>query len=63
MAKRRIQQPIIDPSLSIKAITKSSVWAIWENDVICMWKEAQIIFDQTMLFTWAIKKKSKRYSQ
>ncbi len=103
MAKRRIQQPIIDPSLSIKAITKSSVWAIWENDVICMWKEAtrdaevkkninhyldifksaflveeikddaplvrkiyeqrgykvaQIIFDQTMLFTWAIKKKS-----
>ncbi|MBQ6199979.1 MAG: hypothetical protein IJK50_00920 [Prevotella sp.] len=103
MAKKRRQKPIIDPSLSIKAITKSSVWGICENDVIRMWKEAirdeevkknvnryldifksaflieeikedvtlmrnsyeqrgyklaQIIFDEKMLFTWAIKKKS-----
>lgn len=103
MAKKRLQKPIIDPSLSIKAITKSSVWGICENDVIRMWKEAirdeeviknvnryldifksaflieeikedvtlmrnsyeqrgyklaQIIFDEKMLFTWAIKKKS-----
>lgn len=103
MAKKRRQKPIIDPSLSIKAITKSSVWGICENDVIRMWKEAirdeevkknvnryldifksaflieeikedvtlmrnsyeqrgyklaQIIFDENMLFTWAIKKKS-----
>ena len=40
MAKKRRQKPIIDPSLSIKAITKSSVWGICENDVIRMWKEA-----------------------
>ena len=103
MAKKRLQKPIIDPSLSIKAVTKSSVWSICENDVIRMWKEAirdeevkknvnryldifksaflieeikedvtlmrnsyeqhgyklaQIIFDEKMLFTWAIKKKS-----
>lgn len=103
MAKKRRQKPIIDPSLSIKAVTKSSVWGICENDVIRMWKEAirdeeviknvnryldifksaflieeikedvtlmrnsyeqrgyklaQIIFDEKMLFTWAIKKKS-----
>ena len=103
MSKKRRQKPIIDPSLSIKAITKSSVWGICENDVIRMWKEAirdeevkknvnryldifksaflieeikedvtlmrnsyeqrgyklaQIIFDEKMLFTWAIKKKS-----
>lgn len=103
MAKKRLQKPIIDPSLSIKAVTKSSVWGICENDVIRMWKEAirdeeviknvnryldifksaflieeikedvtlmrnsyeqrgyklaQIIFDEKMLFTWAIKKKS-----
>ena len=103
MRKKRLQQSVIDPSLSIKAVTKGSVWAIRENDVVCMWKEAtrdpevkkninhyldifksaflieeikedvtlvkksyeergykvaQIIFDETMLFTWAVKKKS-----
>ena len=103
MGKKRLQQSVIDPSLSIKAVTKGSVWAIRENDVVCMWKEAtrdpevkkninhyldifksaflieeinedvtlvkksyeergykvaQIIFDETMLFTWAVKKKS-----
>lgn len=103
MVKKRLQQSVIDPSLSIKAVTKGSVWAIRENDVVCMWKEAtrdpevkkninhyldifksaflieeinedvtlvkksyeergykvaQIIFDETMLFTWAVKKKS-----
>ena len=102
MGKKRLQQPVIDPSLSIKAVTKGSVWAISENDVIRMWKEAtrdaevkknvnhyldifksafiieeikedvtlvrksyeqhgykvaQIMFDETMLFTWAVKKK------
>ena len=40
MGKKRLQQPVIDPSLSIKAVTKGSVWAISENDVIRMWKEA-----------------------
>ena len=40
MGKKRLQQPVIDPSLSIKAVTKGSVWAIRENDVVCMWKEA-----------------------
>lgn len=103
MGKKRLQQSVIDPSLSIKAVTKGSVWTIRENDVVCMWKEAtrdpevkkninhyldifksaflieeikedvtlvkksyeergykvaQIIFDETMLFTWAVKKKS-----
>ena len=103
MGKKRLQQSVIDPSLSIKAVTKGSVWAIRENDVVCMWKEAtrdpevkkninhyldifksaflieeikedvtlvkksyeergykvaQIIFDETMLFAWAVKKKS-----
>lgn len=103
MGKKRLQQSVTDPSLSIKAVTKGSVWAIRENDVVCMWKEAtrdpevkkninhyldifksaflieeikedvtlvkksyeergykvaQIIFDETMLFTWAVKKKS-----
>lgn len=103
MGKKRLQQSVIDPSQSIKAVTKGSVWAIRENDVVCMWKEAtrdpevkkninhyldifksaflieeikedvtlvkksyeergykvaQIIFDETMLFTWAVKKKS-----
>ena len=103
MGKKRLQQSVIDPSLSIKAVTKGSVWAIRGNDVVCMWKEAtrdpevkkninhyldifksaflieeikedvtlvkksyeergykvaQIIFDETMLFTWAVKKKS-----
>ena len=102
MGQKRLQQPVIDPSLSIKAVTKGSVWAISENDVIRMWKEAtrdaevkknvnhyldifksafiieeikedvtlvrksyeqhgykvaQIMFDETMLFTWAVKKK------
>lgn len=102
MGKKRLQQPVIDPSLSIKAVTKGSVWAISEKDVIRMWKEAtrdaevkknvnhyldifksafiieeikedvtlvrksyeqhgykvaQIMFDETMLFTWAVKKK------
>ena len=102
MGKKRLQQSVIDPSLSIKAVTKGSVWAISENDVIRMWKEAtrdaevkknvnhyldifksafiieeikedvtlvrksyeqrgykmaQIMFDETMLFTWAVKKK------
>lgn len=40
MGKKRLQQSVIDPSLSIKAVTKGSVWAIRENDVVCMWKEA-----------------------
>ena len=102
MGKKRLQQSVIDPSLSIKAVTKGSVWAISEKDVIRMWKEAtrdaevkknvnhyldifksafiieeikevvtlvrksyeqhgykvaQIMFDETMLFTWAVKKK------
>ena len=38
MGMKRQQQSVIDPSLSIKAVTKGSVWAISENDVIRMWK-------------------------
>lgn len=102
-AKRtRVSQPIIDPSLPIKAVTRNSVWGLQEDDTIRMWKAAtkdaevkknvdrymdifksafiieeikedvtlvrkgyeqrgykvvQIMFDDTLLFTWAIKKK------
>ena len=31
MGKKRLQQSVIDPSLSIKAVTKGSVWAISEE--------------------------------
>ena len=34
------QQPESNPSLSIKSITKSSVWDIQENDVFRMWEAA-----------------------
>ena len=102
MARTKQQQPESNPSLTIKAVTKSSVWDIQENDVFRMWeaaskdaevkeninhyldifksaflieeikedvtlvrksyeqrgyKMAQIMFDETMLFTWAVKKK------
>ena len=103
-AKRtRVAQPIIDPSLPIKAVTRNSVWGLQEDDAIRMWKAAtkdaevkknvdryldifksaflieevkeditlvkknyeqrgykvaQIMFDEMMMFTWAIKKKS-----
>lgn len=103
-AKRtRAAQPIIDPSLPIKAVTRNSVWGLQEDDAIRMWKAAtkdaevkknvdryldifksaflieevkediklvkkgyeqrgykvaQIMFDEMMMFTWAIKKKS-----
>ena len=102
MARTKQQQPESNPSLSIKAVTKSSVWDIQENDVIRMWeaaskdaevkenvnhyldifksaffieeikedvmlvkksyekrgyKVAQIKFDESMKFSWAIKKK------
>ena len=35
-----IQQPESNPSLSIKSVTKSSVWDIQENDVFRMWEAA-----------------------
>ena len=102
MARTKQQQPESNPSLTIKAITKSSVWDIQENDVFRMWeaaskdaevreniqhyldifksaffieeikedvllvkkgyekrgyKVAQIKFDESMKFNWAIKKR------
>ena len=40
-AKRtRAAQPIIDPSLPIKAVTRNSVWGLQEDDAIRMWKAA-----------------------
>lgn len=102
MARTKQQQPESNPSLSIKAITKSSVWDIQENDVFRMWeaaskdaevreniqhyldifksaffieeikedillvkksyekrgyKVAQIKFDESLKFNWAIKKR------
>ena len=38
MARTKQQQPESNPSLSIKSITKSSVWDIQENDVFRMWE-------------------------
>ena len=40
MARTKQQQPESNPSLSIKAVTKSSVWDIQENDVFRMWEAA-----------------------
>ena len=40
MARTKQQQPESNPSLSIKSITKSSVWDIQENDVFRMWDAA-----------------------
>ncbi len=40
MARTKQQQPESNPSLTIKAITKSSVWDIQENDVFRMWDAA-----------------------
>ena len=40
MARTKQQQPESNPSLSIKAVTKNSVWDIQENDVIRMWEAA-----------------------
>ena len=40
MAKRKVILPESDPSLPIKAFTKSSVWGIQENDVIRLWEGA-----------------------
>ena len=40
MARTKQQQPESNPSLSIKSVTKSSVWDIQENDVIRMWEAA-----------------------
>ena len=40
MASTKQQQPESNPSLTIKAITKSSVWDIQENDVFRMWDAA-----------------------
>ena len=40
MARTKQQQPESNPSLSIKAVTKSSVWDIQENDVFRMWDAA-----------------------
>ncbi|WP_051523092.1 MULTISPECIES: hypothetical protein [unclassified Prevotella] len=40
MARTKVQQPESNPSLSIKSVTKSSVWDIQENDVIRMWEAA-----------------------
>jgi len=40
MARTKQQQPESNPSLSIKAVTKSSVWDIQENDVLRMWEAA-----------------------
>ena len=102
MARTKQQQPESNPSLSIKAVTKSSVWDIQENDVFRMWeaatkdaevkeniqhyldifksaflieeikedfmaakksyekrgyKVAQIKFDESLKFAWAIKKR------
>ena len=40
MARTKQQQPESNPSLSIKAVTKRSVWDIQENDVFRMWEAA-----------------------
>ena len=40
MARTKQQQPESNPALSIKAITKSSVWDIQENDVFRMFEAA-----------------------
>ena len=40
MARTKQQQPESNPLLSIKSVTKSSVWDIQENDVIRMWEAA-----------------------
>ena len=40
MARTKQQLPESNPSLSIKSVTKSSVWDIQENDVIRMWEAA-----------------------
>ncbi len=40
MARTKQQMPESNPSLTIKAITKSSVWDIQENDVFRMWEAA-----------------------
>lgn len=40
MARTKQQQPESNPLLSIKSITKSSVWDIQENDVFRMWDAA-----------------------
>ena len=40
MARTKQQQPESNPSLSIKAVTKSSVWDIQVNDVFRMWEAA-----------------------
>ena len=40
MARTKQHQPESNPSLSIKAVTKSSVWDIQENDVFRMWEAA-----------------------
>ena len=40
MARTKQEKPESNPSLSIKAITKSSVWDIQENDVLRMWEAA-----------------------
>lgn len=40
MARTKQPQPESNPSLSIKAVTKSSVWDIQENDVFRMWEAA-----------------------
>jgi hypothetical protein len=40
MARTKQQQPESNPSLSIKAVTKSSAWDIQENDVFRMWEAA-----------------------
>jgi len=40
MARTKQQQPESNPALSIKAVTKSSVWDIQENDVFRMWEAA-----------------------
>ena len=40
MARTKQQAPESNPSLSIKSVTKSSVWDIQENDVIRMWDAA-----------------------
>ena len=40
MARTKQQLPESNPSLSIKAVTKNSVWDIQENDVFRMWEAA-----------------------
>jgi len=40
MARTKQQQPENNPLLSIKSVTKSSVWDIQENDVFRMWEAA-----------------------